>query len=176
MKKLLDKENINASDCKNALRWASAYCYSDSIHHISYAEEFAKKTLEKASEAKQTKPLIEALIRLNDFIELPKGIADKEKARLMQQPLIELEEVVELLEHAPDFSSYEIYVRILEVSKRVIDMPPYYCPLARLKEVMEVLRTARLNVAALSDSSRVDELSKELLSQLRDLNERVKGV
>ncbi|MDB9869049.1 hypothetical protein OAD24_15090, partial [Pseudomonadales bacterium] len=113
MKKLLDKENINASDCKNALRWASAYCYSDSIHHISYAEEFAKKTIEKASESKQTKPLIEALIRLNDFIELPKGIADKEKARLMQQPLIELEEVVELLEHAPDFSSYEIYVRIL---------------------------------------------------------------
>lgn len=172
--KVTKKQNVNASDLKNGLRWAASYCYAPDAASIAIAEGASSTLLGMVGAGKRTKAMDSAVSGLEAFLAYPKGIGTQSQADRQAQLLAELRQASEFVGSGGDPKGREFFDESLELSRRVLLLPNAACQQEQLDALAEVLKFARLNVATLDDDAYVSETSEKLVSQLKIVNERRK--
>lgn len=177
-KKSLDKatrkQNVNASDLKNGLRWATSFCYAPDEASLDIAETASSTLLGMVGAGKRTKAMDAAISELEAFLAYPKGIGTKSKANQQAHLLAELKRAADFVSSGDEPKGSDFYDETLALARRVLLLPNAVCQLEQLDALAEVLKFARLNVATLDDDTYVAETSEKLVNQLKIVNERRK--
>lgn len=172
--KVTKKQNVNASDLKNGLRWAASFCYAPDEPSLAIAEGASSTLLGMVGAGKRTKAMDAAISGLEAFLTYPKGIGTQGQADRQEHLLVELRQAVELVSSGGEPKRREFFNETLELSRRVLLLPNAACQQEQLDALADVLKFARLNVATLDDDAYVSETSEKLVNQLKIVNERRK--
>lgn len=174
LEKVSAKQNVNASDLKNGLRWAASLCFAAEADSIATTEETASTLLGKVDAGKRTKAMEAAVSDLEAFLAYPKGMGTQRQADRQEHLLAELQQAAQFVVLGSEPEGREYFNETLELARRVLLLPNAACQKKQLDELADVLKFARLNVATLDDDDYVSKTSVKLVEQLKIVNERRK--